>query len=134
MPSPLAALSPLDGRYARIADPLRAYFSEQALIRYRVRIELAWLEALEPSPLHLGPATCDLGAGVQELRASRAGTHRFFFGVVRRIGASWPEERHFSEGLELELADDSTDVVRMPVPDAELVAEVLAHIQETENQ
>jgi adenylosuccinate lyase len=46
MPSPLAALSPLDGRYARTLDPLRAYFSEQALIRYRVRIELAWLEAL----------------------------------------------------------------------------------------
>jgi len=46
MPSPLAALSPLDGRYARTIDPLRAYFSEQALIRYRVRIELAWLEAL----------------------------------------------------------------------------------------
>ena len=46
MPSPLAALSPLDGRYARTADPLRPYFSEQALIRYRVRIELAWLQAL----------------------------------------------------------------------------------------
>src|SRR6266480_2609005 len=46
MPSPLAALSPLDGRYARTADPLREYFSEQALIRYRLRIELAWLEAL----------------------------------------------------------------------------------------
>jgi adenylosuccinate lyase len=46
MPSPLAALSPLDGRYARTADPLRAYFSEQALIRYRVKVELAWLEAL----------------------------------------------------------------------------------------
>jgi adenylosuccinate lyase len=46
MPSPLAALSPLDGRYARTADPLRSYFSEQALIRYRVRVELAWLQAL----------------------------------------------------------------------------------------
>src|SRR6266436_7667839 len=46
MPSPLAALSPFDGRYARTADPLREYFSEQALIRYRLRIELAWLEAL----------------------------------------------------------------------------------------
>jgi len=46
MPSPLAALSPLDGRYAKAADPLRAYFSEQALIRYRVRIELEWLQAL----------------------------------------------------------------------------------------
>jgi adenylosuccinate lyase len=46
MPSPLAALSPLDGRYSRGADPLRAYFSEQALIRYRTRIELEWLQAL----------------------------------------------------------------------------------------
>ena len=46
MPSPLAALSPLDGRYARTADALRDHFSEQALIRTRIRIELAWLEAL----------------------------------------------------------------------------------------
>src|SRR5678815_4843847 len=46
MPSPLAALSPLDGRYARTLDPLRVYFSEQALIRYRIRIELEWLQAL----------------------------------------------------------------------------------------
>src|SRR5687768_7940519 len=46
MPSPLAALSPLDGRYAKGADPLRSYFSEQALIRYRTRIELEWLQAL----------------------------------------------------------------------------------------
>ena len=42
----LAAVSPLDGRYSRSADPLRAYFSEAALIRYRVAIELAWLKAL----------------------------------------------------------------------------------------
>jgi adenylosuccinate lyase len=46
MPSPLAALSPLDGRYASTVDPLRVYFSEQALIGYRVRIELEWLQAL----------------------------------------------------------------------------------------
>jgi len=46
MPSSLQALSPLDGRYARSADALRPYFSEQGLIRTRVRIELAWLKAL----------------------------------------------------------------------------------------
>src|SRR3981081_3776488 len=46
MPSPLAALSPLDGRYARTVDTLRAHVTAQALIRYRVRVELAWLEAL----------------------------------------------------------------------------------------
>src|SRR5438477_1538419 len=42
MPSPLAALSPLDGRYAKTLDPLRVYFSEQALIAYRIKIELDW--------------------------------------------------------------------------------------------
>src|SRR5256714_9651972 len=46
MASPLAALSPLDGRYAKTLDPLRVYFSEQALIGYRIRIELDWLQAL----------------------------------------------------------------------------------------
>src|SRR5258706_15062893 len=50
MPSPLAALSPLDGRYARTVDPLREHFSEQALIRHRVKVELAWLEALAAEP------------------------------------------------------------------------------------
>ncbi|MEW5864466.1 MAG: adenylosuccinate lyase [Pseudomonadota bacterium] len=50
MPSPLTALSPLDGRYARTADPLRPYFSELALIRYRLRVELAWLRALAAEP------------------------------------------------------------------------------------
>jgi len=50
MASPLTALSPLDGRYAGAADPLRPYFSEHALIRYRVRVELAWLMALAAEP------------------------------------------------------------------------------------
>jgi len=50
MASQLTALSPLDGRYARSADPLRPFFSEYALIRYRVRVELAWLVALAAEP------------------------------------------------------------------------------------
>jgi adenylosuccinate lyase len=44
--SPLSALSPLDGRYHRQLEPLRRYFSEAALIRYRVAIETRWLIAL----------------------------------------------------------------------------------------
>ncbi len=44
--SPLTALSPLDGRYARTAEPLRAWFSELALIRHRVLVEVEWLIAL----------------------------------------------------------------------------------------
>jgi adenylosuccinate lyase len=69
MPSPLAALSPLDGRYSKGADPLRAYFSEQALIRYRVRIELEWLQALaaEKSIKELGEFSKKTAAGFASL-------------------------------------------------------------------
>src|SRR4249920_1579683 len=42
----LTALSPLDGRYAGKVDALRDQFSEFALIRQRVRVEVAWLLAL----------------------------------------------------------------------------------------
>jgi adenylosuccinate lyase len=34
--SPLIALSPLDGRYQSKAAPLAPYFSESALMRYRI--------------------------------------------------------------------------------------------------
>jgi len=44
--SPLTALSPLDGRYRSKVAALAGHFSESALIRERVRVELAWLEAL----------------------------------------------------------------------------------------
>src|SRR6185437_5122291 len=46
----LTALSPLDGRYAQNVDPLRDCFSEFALIRDRVRVEIAWLLALSDEP------------------------------------------------------------------------------------
>jgi len=44
--SPLTALSPLDGRYHNRVAALRDTFSELALIRLRVRIEIEWLKAL----------------------------------------------------------------------------------------
>jgi adenylosuccinate lyase len=46
MSSLLTALSPLDGRYAAKVRPLQEHFSEFALIRERVAIEIAWLLAL----------------------------------------------------------------------------------------
>jgi adenylosuccinate lyase len=42
----LTALSPLDGRYSAKVAALRSYFSELALIRYRVYLEIEWLKAL----------------------------------------------------------------------------------------
>ena len=50
MSSPLTALSPLDGRYAAKTRLLQAHFSEFALIRERVAIEIAWLTALGAEP------------------------------------------------------------------------------------
>ncbi len=47
---PLTALSPLDGRYATKADPLRPIFSEFGLLHRRVRVEIAWLIALADDP------------------------------------------------------------------------------------
>jgi adenylosuccinate lyase len=43
MSNTLTALSPLDGRYARDVAELAAYFSEAALYRYRVRVEIEYL-------------------------------------------------------------------------------------------
>jgi adenylosuccinate lyase len=48
--SPLTALSPLDGRYQDKVGALRAHFSEYGLIRNRIRVEIAWLEALAHAP------------------------------------------------------------------------------------
>ena len=46
----LTALSPLDGRYERKVASLRSFFSEFALIKYRVQIEIEWLIALSLEP------------------------------------------------------------------------------------
>jgi adenylosuccinate lyase len=53
----LNALSPLDGRYAEKANPIRDFLSEYALIRYRVLVEVRWLEHLanEPAITELPP-------------------------------------------------------------------------------
>jgi len=50
MTNPLSALSPLDGRYAAKAAPLRPIFSEYGLMHRRVRVEIAWLIALADEP------------------------------------------------------------------------------------
>ena len=42
----LTALSPIDGRYANKVEQLRPIFSEYGLIRYRVLVEVRWLQAL----------------------------------------------------------------------------------------
>ena len=50
MINPIAALSPLDGRYAKSVEALRPIFSEYGLMRARVKVELSWLKALAAEP------------------------------------------------------------------------------------
>jgi adenylosuccinate lyase len=40
--SPLTAVSPIDGRYSRQTSQLSAYFSEYALIKYRIEVEILY--------------------------------------------------------------------------------------------
>lgn len=48
--SPLNAISPVDGRYGNKTLSLRGIFSEFGLIKYRVEVEVRWLEQLSSHP------------------------------------------------------------------------------------
>jgi adenylosuccinate lyase len=47
----LTAISPIDGRYRKVTEPLAAYFSESAIIRYRLMVEVEYFIALCNIPL-----------------------------------------------------------------------------------
>ena len=47
----LTAISPIDGRYRSKTEPLAEFFSEYALIRYRVRVEIEYFITLCELPL-----------------------------------------------------------------------------------
>ena len=60
MHNALGALSPLDGRYSSSVKELNAYFSEAALMRYRVYVEVEYLIALgREKKVHELPALSD---------------------------------------------------------------------------
>ena len=49
--NPLTAISPVDGRYRSATEPLADFFSEKALIRYRLMVEIEYFIALCSIPL-----------------------------------------------------------------------------------
>ena len=71
MINPISALSPLDGRYATTAEPLRPIFSEYGLMKARVRVELEWLKALAAAPrIHeVPPFSADTLAEIDHVMA-----------------------------------------------------------------
>ena len=66
--TPVTALGPLDGRYEKKVAMLREYFSEYALIKFRVQVEVEWLIALsqEPGIVECAPLSV---SSIAELRA-----------------------------------------------------------------
>jgi adenylosuccinate lyase len=68
--SAVTAISPLDGRYARQAEPLRAVFSEFAFMRARLQVEIEWLIGLSTLGLpELAPLSAEV---MRRLRALAA--------------------------------------------------------------
>jgi adenylosuccinate lyase len=69
--SPLSALSPLDGRYHRQLEPLREFFSEAALFRHRILVEVRWLLAIaaEPAIAEIKPFSKATNAELERLVA-----------------------------------------------------------------
>lgn len=61
----LLALSPLDGRYQQKVAALRPFFSEYALIRNRIYVEIEWFKALGSTSALTGTPSLSAGAVVQ---------------------------------------------------------------------
>ena len=49
----MSAISPLDGRYKKNVSELNSFFSEQALMKFRLEVEVKYLIALSEHRSHL---------------------------------------------------------------------------------
>ena len=68
--SSLSALSPLDGRYAGKTDKLRPILSESGFMHHRVKVEIAWLQALsEAGFAEIKPFSADANSLLDRLAA-----------------------------------------------------------------
>lgn len=74
--SALSAVSPIDGRYGSKTSALRAIFSEFGLIKYRVQVEVRWLQQLANHP------------GISEVPAFSAATNDFLEQLLSEFNES----------------------------------------------
>ena len=78
--SSLTAISPVDGRYRKVTEKLADYFSEGALIKYRVMVEVEYFIALCNLPL---PQLADIDKNI--LEALRSTYKEFSNDDARRV-------------------------------------------------
>lgn len=97
----LMALSPLDGRYRTESQELTAYFSESALIRARIQVEIEWLieQGETPAIAHLEPLSNATTARI------RAIVDHFGLGDAERVKAIETSTRHDVKAVEYFLAE-----------------------------
>ena len=110
----LTALSPLDGRYERKVASLRSFFSEFALIKYRVQIEIEWLIALSLEPQI---AECPLFSN-STIEALRAASINFSVADAERIKTIEATTNHDVKAVEYWLRErfsDNAEVTRSKV-------------------
>ena len=108
----LTALSPLDGRYARKCDPLRPLFSEFGLIRFRVLVEVRWVQFLADRPeiAGIGPLSPPVGDLLNGLAEDFSAEH------ARRVKAIERTTNHDVKAVEYFLAEqlgDDPDLARI---------------------
>ena len=92
----LVAITPIDGRYRARTVVLRDYFSELALIRYRVRIEVEWYLSLAGNPA-IDAIAPPSAAITRRLRALYTG---FSPADARRVKALERETNHDVKAVE----------------------------------
>jgi adenylosuccinate lyase len=69
--SSLSALSPLDGRYGAKTDKLRPILSEAGFMHHRVKVEIAWLQALSQAGFaEIKPFSAEANAHLDKMAAA----------------------------------------------------------------
>ena len=72
----LSALSPLDGRYASKTDKLRPILSETGFMHHRVKVEIAWLQALSQAGFaEIKPFSLEANAHLERMAAEFGEQH-----------------------------------------------------------
>lgn len=90
------AIGPVDGRYRARTRALVDYFSEYALIRYRVRVEIEWYLSLGANPaIDAMPAV-----GAETAEKLRGLYEKFLIADARRVKALEAETNHDVKALE----------------------------------
>ena len=106
----LTAISPLDGRYAEKCAELKDVFSEYGLVRRRVLVECAWLEALAAEK---GVRECP-PLSAAERRALRAVADGFSLADARRVKAIERTTNHDVKAVEYFLKERLARLAREP--------------------